>query len=99
MSDEPHANDWRVHLALAHASARCGAKRRDGKPCHGPAMPNGRCRMHGGKSTGPRTPEGLERSHRARWQHGHCAAEAKATRAEARASMRLLRWLLAQIEG
>ncbi|MFC1944498.1 HGGxSTG domain-containing protein [Chloroflexota bacterium] len=24
-------------------------------------MKNGRCRMHGGKSTGPRTPEGLER--------------------------------------
>jgi hypothetical protein len=25
-------------------------------------MPNGRCKVHGGKSTGPRTPEGLERS-------------------------------------
>ena len=24
-------------------------------------MPNNRCRMHGGKSTGPRTPEGLAR--------------------------------------
>jgi hypothetical protein len=28
-------------------------------------MPNGRCKVHGGKSTGPRTPEGLERSRRA----------------------------------
>lgn len=28
---------------------RCGAKRkRDGKPCEGIAMPNGRCRVHGG---------------------------------------------------
>jgi hypothetical protein len=25
-------------------------------------MPNGRCKAHGGKSTGPRTPEGLKRS-------------------------------------
>ena len=24
-------------------------------------MPNGRCKLHGGKSTGPRTPQGLER--------------------------------------
>ena len=28
----------------------CGAKRRDGKPCKAPAMENGRCRIHGGKS-------------------------------------------------
>jgi hypothetical protein len=33
-------------------------------------MPNGRCRLHGDLSTGPRTPEGLERSRRARWKHG-----------------------------
>ena len=32
---------------------RCGAHaRRTGKPCQAPAMANGRCRMHGGKSTG-----------------------------------------------
>ena len=41
---------------------RCGAKTRKGTPCKAPAMKNGRCRMHGGKSTGPRTPEGLERT-------------------------------------
>lgn len=34
-------------------------------------MKNGRCRLHGGKSTGPRTPEGLERSRYARWKHGN----------------------------
>jgi hypothetical protein len=33
-------------------------------------MSNGRCRMHGGKSTGPRTSEGLERMRRANTQHG-----------------------------
>ena len=31
---------------------RCGAKTRRGTPCQAPAMPNGRCRMHGGKSPG-----------------------------------------------
>lgn len=35
-----------------HRSPRCGAKTRKGTPCQSPAMHNGRCRMHGGKSTG-----------------------------------------------
>lgn len=30
----------------------CGAKTRAGTPCKNPAMPNGRCKLHGGKSTG-----------------------------------------------
>ena len=41
-------------------------------------MANGRCRMHGGRSTGPRTSEGLARSRRARWQHGFCSTEHRA---------------------
>ena len=48
-------------------------------------MPNGRCKVHGGKSTGPRTPEGLERSRRANWKHGHFSREAKAERSRVRA--------------
>lgn len=36
-----------------HARKRCGAKTRAGTPCKNGAMANGRCRMHGGKSTGP----------------------------------------------
>jgi hypothetical protein len=54
---------------------RCGAKTRKGTACRGPAMSNGRCRMHGGKSTGPRTPEGLERSRKANFKHGYYSAE------------------------
>ena len=54
---------------------RCGAKTRRGTRCEGPAMPNGRCRMHGGCSTGPRTAEGLARSKRARWKHGRYSQE------------------------
>jgi hypothetical protein len=33
--------------------------------------------MHGGKSTGPRTAEGLARSRKARYQHGCYSAEAR----------------------
>ncbi len=34
----------------------CGAKTRAGGECKAPAMANGRCRVHGGASTGPNTP-------------------------------------------
>ena len=30
----------------------CGAKTRSGTPCKAKAMPNGRCRMHGGTNKG-----------------------------------------------
>lgn len=45
----------------------CGAKCRDGHACHGRVVvrPDGsfakRCRLHGGKSTGPKTAEGRAR--------------------------------------
>ena len=68
-------------LLKANAAPRCGARsKRTGKPCRGAAMPNGRCKLHGGKSTGPRTAEGLARSRRANWKHGHFSREAKAER-------------------
>jgi hypothetical protein len=70
MNNEPREREPidRVRVRLeallkANAAPRCGARsKRTGKPCQGAAMPNGRCKLHGGKSTGPRTPEGLERS-------------------------------------
>jgi hypothetical protein len=41
---------------------RCGAwARSSGKPCIAKALKNGRCRFHGGLSTGPKTPEGKAR--------------------------------------
>ena len=49
---------------------RCGAKTRLGCKCKSPAMKNGRCRMHGGASTGPKTAEGKARvaaAVRGRW--------------------------------
>ena len=60
---------------------RCGARNRRGLPCRAPAMRGRtRCRLHGGKSTGPRTAEGLKRSRKARWKHGRYSARAIAKR-------------------
>ncbi len=50
-------------MQLAKAP-RCGAKTRAGSPCQAPAMPNGRCRMHGGPNPG--APKG----NRNAWKHG-----------------------------
>ncbi len=79
------------------AAPRCGARSRGGGSCRGPAMANGRCRMHGGASTGPRTPEGLARSRRARYRHGFRSAEITAFRQEARAAIRRLDMLTALV--
>lgn len=64
---------------------RCGAKARaEGRPCRHPAIHGERrCRMHGGLSTGPMTPEGLARSRRARWVHGRRSREAVEARKRA----------------
>ena len=48
----------------------CGARTRRHTPCRGMALANGRCRFHGGLSTGPRTSEGRARiaaAQRKRW--------------------------------
>lgn len=40
---------------------QCGAHARStGDPCKAKALPNGRCKLHGGMSTGPKTPEGRQ---------------------------------------
>jgi len=75
-------------------AARCGAKTRRGTGCQCPAMPNGRCRLHGGLSTGPKTAEGIERIRRAVTKHGRCSQAAKAKRAEYRNLLRDCREML-----
>jgi hypothetical protein len=67
---------------------RCGARNRKGNPCQCPAMPNGKCRLHGGLSTGPRTPEGIERIRQARTKHGRFSTVALAERRRVRESKR-----------
>jgi len=69
-------------------AARCGAKNRRGMPCRCPAMANRRCRLHGGLSTGPKTPEGIERIRRAVTKHGRYS---RATKIERRYSRMLLK--------
>ena len=40
---------------------KCGAySRSTGQPCKAKALTNGRCKNHGGLSTGPKTPEGRQ---------------------------------------
>lgn len=89
---EPCANSetpqWRALLDRANASPRCGATcKRTGQPCKGAGMENGRCRMHGGPSTGARTVEGQERCRRAAWKHGKRDGAAR-SRAHQRAAAR-----------
>lgn len=43
------------------SGTRCGALTRRRTSCRAKAMRNGRCRNHGGCSTGPRTADGLRR--------------------------------------
>jgi hypothetical protein len=57
-----------------HLSLRCGAKTRSGSQGRSPAMPNGRCRMHGGPSPG------APRRNKNAYKHGLYSAKAIARR-------------------
>lgn len=57
---------------------RCGAKTRAGTPCQCPAMANGRCRVHGGLSTGAKTAAGIARISAAVLKNGRYTKEEKA---------------------
>ena len=75
-------------------SLRCGAKNRRGTRCQCPAMSNGRCRLHGGLSTGPKTAAGIERIRRAVTKHGKYSQAAKTQRHGYRALMKECREML-----
>jgi hypothetical protein len=76
---------------------RCGAKNRRGTPCQCPAMANGRCRLHGGLSTGPKTLAGIERIKRAVTKHGRYSHAVRAERHYGRMLLEEWRRLLATI--
>jgi len=70
-------HQWRAPKRLRRQ--QCGAKCRDGHACRAPVAwdklancpRNGRCKLHGGLSTGPRTKAGRERiaeAQRQRWR-------------------------------
>jgi len=81
------------------AALRCGARTRVGGCCRQPAMRNGRCRPHGGLSTGPRTAAGLARSRRARLSHGGRSDPMRALPVDARGHARRVRSLIAFAKG
>jgi hypothetical protein len=80
-------------------AARCGAKNRRGLPCQCPAMSNGRCRLHGGKSTGPRTADGIERIRRAVTKDGRYTKAARAEHERYRELLNNCREVLQEISG
>ena len=76
-----------------HLSPRCGAKTRSTTQCLSPAMTNGRCRMHGGKSPG------APRHNTNALKHGHYSAKAIAQRREVSALIRAMRDLIKECGG
>ena len=84
---DPHLQPQAAKVAERRASLRCIEEYTRPYALSDAAMPNGRGKLHGGKSTGPRTPEGLERSRRANWKHAHYSREAKAERSRLRAAI------------
>lgn len=76
--------------------ARC--KRDKQKVCRQPAMSNGRCRLHGGKSTGPKTKEGIEKCRQARLKHGNYSKEAIFSPKESRELIRKMKFFIHSID-
>ena len=78
---------------------RCGAKTRRGTSCQRPAnKKNGRCRVHGGASTGPRTEEGRARIAEANLRHGRYTKDKLEKRRESAAKGRKVRAEIKHIE-
>ena len=78
---------------------RCGAKTRKGTPCQRPAnKKNGRCRLHGGASSGPRTEVGRAKISAANLRHGKYTKDKLEKRRENAARGREIRRELRQME-
>jgi hypothetical protein len=79
---------------------RCEARTRKGTPCQRPArLPVGRCRLHGGSSTGPRTAEGLARLVASKIKHGRFTKERREAAKRRAQVARELRAELTEIEN
>ena len=72
-----------------HPVPCCTAKsKRTGNLCRQPAMKNGKCRFHGGKSTGAKTAQGKLNRDKAKLKHGFYTREAIAERKMMREALR-----------
>lgn len=74
----------RIYTPGSHCGAHC---RTTGEPCKNFVMPNGRCRMHGGASTGRPI------------QHGYYTAEAERSRRDLALQVDQLRQLIHKAEN
>ncbi|SFV25800.1 HGGxSTG domain-containing protein [Hyphomicrobium facile] len=70
--------DYEYHKAFTR-QIRCEARCRDGHACRAPSMRNGRCKLHGGKSTGAKTPGGIERIRQAQYRRWACVRAARSS--------------------
>jgi hypothetical protein len=75
------------HARQITQSPGCGARTRSGNSCQAPAMPNGRCRMHGGKSPG--APRGNQNA----LKHGRYSAQSIMRRRQIAALLRSMKAL------
>ena len=75
---------------------RCGAKTRRGTLCQRPARKaSGRCRLHGGRSTGPKTQEGRAKIAAANLKTGEFTKEKIAVQKE---QAKIARYIKARIK-
>jgi uncharacterized protein YjcR len=74
-----------------HKSPRCGARTRRQASCQSPAMANGRCRMHGGKSIG--APKGNQNA----YKHGYYSAASMAQRRDVSELIRSMKDLAGEL--
>ncbi|MDC0971296.1 HGGxSTG domain-containing protein [Alphaproteobacteria bacterium] len=90
--------EWR--FGPSWPGQRCFAKTRRGSKCQRPANKrNGRCRLHGGASTGPRTEDGKARISAANMRHGKFTKEKLKDRKTNAAAGRAIRKELCHIES
>ena len=79
---------------------RCLAKTRRGTACQRAAYKhNGRCALHGGRATGPKTQRGLQRISEANLKHGRQTKDKLAAQRHAAKVGRRVRAELKRIEG
>lgn len=77
----------------------CGAKskRNRGMGCRQPAMANGKCRLHGGKSTGPRSKKGRIRCGKSNYRHGRCTKMALDEHRQTMSLIKMSKYFLSSI--
>jgi hypothetical protein len=88
-------NDNPIYDLTKHP--RCGAKKRISGNCSQPAMHNGKCRLHGGLSSGAKTLSGKQRCREARLKHGYYSAETIAQRKHIKSTLKQVKQLIEAI--